>query len=260
MILALDVGNTNIVVGVYKGPELLADFRIATDRQKTADEYGMLLLQLLAFRGIPKDEIRGVIMSSVVPPVIATFERMTEKYFGCRPINVEPGIKTGIIIRYENPKEIGADRIVNAVAAYETYGGPVIVVDFGTATTFCAITENGDYIGGAIAPGIMISSEALFARAAKLPRVELVRPKSVIGKNTVQSMQSGIIYGFVGQVDEIVRRMKAELGGNPKVIATGGLAELVAVESREIDEVNPFLTLMGLRILYERNESCQVQR
>jgi type III pantothenate kinase len=200
-------------------------------------------------------EIAGIILSSVVPPIITVFEKMARKYFGCAADVVGPGTRTGMAIKYENPKEVGADRIVNAVAAYELYGGPLVIVDFGTATTFCAVTEAGEYLGGVIAPGIMISAEALYARAARLPRVELVKPQTVIGRNTVASMQSGIIFGFVGQVDEIVRRMKEELRGEPKVIATGGLAELIAGESSQIDEVNPYLTLIGLRILWDRNHA-----
>ncbi|HHY62739.1 MAG: type III pantothenate kinase [Bacillota bacterium] len=255
MILAIDVGNTNTVLGVFDGEELLADYRVSTDRQRTADEWGMLLLELLDHAKIDGAAISGVIISSVVPPIITELAKMSRRYFRCDPEVVGPGMKTGISIRYENPKEVGADRIVNAVAGYELYGGPLIIVDFGTATTFCAIGQTGDYLGGAIAPGIMISAEALYMRAARLPRVELTKPQSVIGKNTVSSMQAGILYGFVGQVDEIVRRIKQELGGDPKVIATGGLAEVISLESDHIDEVNQNLTLIGLRILWERNHS-----
>lgn len=255
MILAIDVGNTNTVVGVFRGDQLLVDYRLSTDRGRTADEYAMMLMELLEFSGLSRDEIGGIIISSVVPPLITVFERMCRKYFGREPLIVGPGVKTSMQIRYENPKEVGADRIVNAVAAYELYGGPLIIVDFGTATTFCAISESGEYLGGAIAPGIMISAEALYARAARLPRVELVKPQSIIGRTTVASMQSGIVYGFVGQVDEIVRRMKDELNGNPKVVATGGLAEMISGESSQIQIVNPFLTLQGLRIVWERNQA-----
>ena len=253
MILAIDIGNTNVVIGLYKSDDLVVDFRVATDKSKTEDEYGMLLLQLLKFHNIKVEEIQGSIISSVVPPIVPVFNRVVKKYFGCTALLVGPGIKTGIEVKYENPKEIGADRIVNAVAAYEEYGGPIIIVDFGTATTFCAVNSAGDYLGGSIAPGIGISSEALFTKAAKLPRIEIARPKSVIGKNTVVSMQSGIFFGYVGQVVEIVRRMKMEMESCPKVIATGGLAELISTESKQIQIIDKYLTLKGLRILYERN-------
>ncbi|MFZ5591613.1 MAG: type III pantothenate kinase [Bacillota bacterium] len=253
MILVFDVGNTNIVLGVFRDQELLAHWRISTSIQRTADEYGMLLAALFQHHGISMQDVQAVVISSVVPPLMRALEELAQKYFGVEPLVVGPGIKTGIAIKYENPREVGADRIVNAVAAYEKYGGPIIIVDFGTATTFCAINARGEYLGGAIAPGIAISTEALFARAAKLPRVELVRPLSVIGRNTVSSMQSGIIFGFAGQVDAIVGRMKKELGGQCKVIATGGLAELIARETSSIDVVDNLLTLQGLRLIYERN-------
>ncbi len=253
MLMVLDVGNSNIVLGVYDDDKLLVHWRISTDRLKTADEYGMVLLNLFNYGGINTTDIQAVAISSVVPPLIVPLTRMCQRYFNVNPLVVGPGVKSGICIKYENPREVGADRIVNALAAYEKYNGPLIVVDFGTATTFCVITENGDYLGGAIAPGIGISSEALFQRAAKLPRIELIKPKNVISRNTITSMQSGIIFGFVGQVDEIVRRIKQELGKEAFVVATGGLANLIAEESNTIDVVEPFLTLEGLRLIYKRN-------
>lgn len=258
MILVMDVGNTNIVLGVYKDKELLVQWRVSTDRQKTVDEYGLILHSLFTYNNVnnvQQENIKAIIISSVVPPLMPNLEKMCYKYFNLKPLVVGPGVKTGLKIRYENPREVGADRIVNAVAVNELYGGPAIIVDFGTATTFCALADNGEYLGGAITPGIGISTEALFQRAAKLPRIELIKPTSVIGKNTVSSMQSGIIYGYIGQVDGIVERMKKEMN-EPKalVIATGGLAELLKEDAKTIDKVDPFLTLEGLRIIYEKNK------
>ncbi|MBP2640728.1 MAG: type III pantothenate kinase [Negativicutes bacterium] len=253
MLLVVDVGNTNIVLGVYDNKTLLYHWRMSSDKQKTSDEYGILIHSLFVFRGLNMRDIKAVVISSVVPPLIVPLTRMCQRYFFVDPLLVGPGIKTGICIKYENPREVGADRIVNALAAFHKYGGPLIIVDFGTATTFCYITANADYLGGAIAPGIGISSEALFQRAAKLPRIELAVPRSVICRNTVTSMQSGIIFGFVGQVDEIVRRMKNEMHEDAKVVATGGLANLIAQESSTINVVEPFLTLEGLCMLYEIN-------
>ncbi|GEN34551.1 type III pantothenate kinase [Aneurinibacillus danicus] len=254
MLFVIDVGNTNIVLGVYEGDELKHNWRISTDRGKTADEFGMLIKSLLADKGLTFSDIEGIIISSVVPPLMFPLEKMCHKYFDIKPMVIGPGLKTGLNIKAENPREVGADRIVNAVAAIHYYGTPLIVVDFGTATTFCFIDEEGGYHGGAIAPGIGISTEALYSRAAKLPRIELVKPPSVIGRNTIHAMQSGIIYGFVGQVDELVRRMKAEVAKELRVIATGGLAELIGSESNEIDIVDPWLTVKGLRLIYNRNK------
>lgn len=254
MLLTLDIGNTNIVLGVFIKEKLIKHFRISTDREKTEDEYGIMVLSLLREFDINVREFDGAVISSVVPPLTPIFEKMCEKYLDVVPLIVGPGIKTGINIKYENPREVGADRIVNAVAAYHKYKGPVIVVDFGTATTFDAISENFDYLGGAIAPGIGISAEALFQRTAKLHRIEIIKPERVIGRNTTSSMQAGIFYGYAGLVDHIVERMKEEMGAEGvKVIATGGLAPLIASETKTIDLVDSMLTLEGLRIIYEKN-------
>lgn len=253
MLLVIDVGNTNIVLGVYKDTELLDHWRISTDRQRTTDEYGVLIRELFYLNDLRADDINAIIISSVVPPVVPTLERMCQRYFGLSPLLIGPGVKTGMDIRYDNPREVGADRIVNAVAAYEKYGGPVIIVDFGTATTFCAVDAKGVYLGGSICPGIGISTEALVQRTAKLPRIELKRTDSVICRNTIESMQAGVFYGFVGQVEGIVSRMRRELDMSARVVATGGLAVVIAPATKDIDVVEPMLTLEGLRIIYERN-------
>ncbi|MDM5314386.1 type III pantothenate kinase [Fictibacillus sp. b24] len=255
MIFVFDVGNTNIVLGLYENDELKHHWRIHTSREKTEDEYGMLILDLFRHVNIHKEQIEGIIISSVVPPIMFALERMCVKYFNQRPLVVGPGIKTGLNIKYENPREVGADRIVNAVAAIHEYDAPLIIVDFGTATTYCYINEHKQYMGGAIAPGINISTEALYTKAAKLPRIEIAKPEGVIGKNTVNAMQAGILYGYVGQVEGIVKRMKEQTSIEPKVIATGGLANLIAAESSVIDHVDPFLTLKGLLLIYDKNKN-----
>lgn len=255
MLLAVDIGNSNICLGVYDDKQLLNSWRLSTDRHKTVDEYGMILRQLFGMHDLKVSDIEAVAISSVVPPVTPVWEDTSRKYVRCSPLVIGPGVRTGMDLKYENPRDVGADRIVGAVAAYELYGGPCIVVDFGTATTFDAISANGQYLGGAIAPGIGISLEALFQRAAKLPRIELAAPKNVIGRNTVQAMQAGVVYGFAGQVEYIVNKIKAELGAKPFVVATGGLAPLIAAETPSIDKVDPLLVLEGIRIVWERNRS-----
>ena len=253
MLLVIDVGNTNTVLGLYDGEELVHDWRIRTVIDHTVDEYGMLILNLYKNSRISSKAIKDIIISCVVPPMLNILEPLCLKYFDTLPLIVGPGVRTGMPIFYDNPKEVGADRIVNAVAAYEKYRHDLIIVDFGTATTFDYISPKGEYMGGCIAPGIMISSEALFERASKLPRVELTRPHDVITKDTVSGMQAGIMFGYAGLVDGIVRRMKAETATEPIVVATGGLAKLIASEAKQIDVVDEMLTLEGLRIIYLRN-------
>ena len=253
MLLVIDVGNTNTVLGIYDGEELVHDWRIRTVVDHTVDEYGMLILNLYKNSSIRSKSITDIIISCVVPPMLNILEPLCEKYFGIKPLIVGPGVKTGMPIFYDNPKEVGADRIVNAVAAYEKYRRALIIVDFGTATTFDYVSPKGEYMGGCIAPGIMISSEALFRRAAKLPRVELSKPRAIITKDTVSGMQAGIMYGYAGLVDGIVDRMKAEVSSEPFVVATGGLAKVIARETKHIDVVDDMLTLEGLRLIFMRN-------
>src|SRR6266852_6052998 len=252
-LLVVDVGNTNIVLGVYRGDELTGSWRLATARERTADEYGILSRQLIGNQWEP--ELDSAIVSSVVPPLNQPIASMIRQYFGIEPLFVEPGIKTGVAIHVDNPQEVGADRIVNCVAAFERYGGPTIIVDFGTATTFDVVTANAEYVGGVIAPGLNISAEALFARASRLPRVDIRRPPTVIRTNTVVNMQSGRYFGYLGLVDVILARMKKELPPVKKVLATGGLAALLARDSEHIEEVHDDLTLEGLKIIYDRNRS-----
>ena len=252
-LLVVDLGNTNIVLGIYRDNELMNSWRLATARERTADEYGILARQLVGDE--LHQNIEGAIVASVVPPLNGAMTFMINKYFGVEPIFVEPGVKTGIAIHVDNPLEVGADRIVNCAAAHDRYGGPTVIVDFGTATTFDVVTENAEFIGGVIAPGLNISAEALFARAARLPRVDVKRPDRVIGTNTVVNMQSGIYFGYLGLVDGILSRIKLEVPELKRVVATGGLATLFAEESEHIDEVDPELTLKGLKIIYDRNRT-----
>jgi type III pantothenate kinase len=252
MLLALEVGNTNTKIGVYDGDRLRVSWRLTTRREQTADEYGVLIETLLGTRGIQVSAIRGIAISNVVPPIQQTLEWMCEKYFAIAPYNVEPGVNTPIPLSVDQPREVGADRIIKSVAAVSLYGAPLIVVDLGTATTFDCVSATGEFIGGAIAPGITTATEALVARAARLYRVEFVRPKEAIGRSTVTNIQSGVVYGYAGLVDGLVARMKTEMGGQAKVIATGGHAALIADVARSIDHVNEDLGLEGLRLLYER--------
>jgi len=258
MLLVVDIGNTNIVWGVYEDRTLAAHWRIATDVKKTSDEYGILFASLLAAVGIPTQRLTGAIVSSVVPALTGTVEQMLEEYFYQRALVVSSNTDTGLTLRYDNPKEIGSDRLVNAAAAYHKYRRDLIIVDFGTATTFCAITAEGQYLGGVIAPGLGISAEALFARAAKLAKVELIRPKTVIGTDTASSIQAGLLFGYAGLVDTVVRRMEQELGRSAYVIGTGGLSSILASETTSIQKIEPLLTLEGLELLYRRAQGASL--
>lgn len=256
MILTMDIGNTNIKTALFQGPEMVKYWRIATSRNYTSDEYGILLANLFAHEGVSTKDVEGIAISSVVPTINFTIEHMCQNYFGKVPVWVAPGIKTGINIKYENPRELGPDRIANAVAAFEIYGGPVIYIDFGTATTFGVVDKQGVFLGGCICPGIKLASEALVAGTAKLPRFELVRPESIIGKTTVTNMQAGLIYGYIGQVNYIIRKIKHEMRNeNIPVVATGGLAVLISDESKAINTLDGLLTLKGLRLIYEKNKA-----
>ena len=254
MILTLDIGNTNMKTALFEGMELVEYWRPSTNRNRTSDEFGISLMNLLRHNGIDPKQVEGIMMSSVVPQINFTIEHMCRNYFGIEPMKIEPGVRTGINIKYENPRELGSDRIANAVGAYELYGGPCITIDFGTATSFGAISARGEFLGGAICPGLRLAADALTERTAKLPRFELVKPESVIGRNTVANMQAGIVYGYIGQINYIVNRMKREMNvPDIKVIATGDLATLVAGESKVIDVMDGLLTLKGLCLIYKKN-------
>jgi type III pantothenate kinase len=265
MLLVLDVGNTNTVLGVFAPKpdtpgaanygKLIAHWRVTTAKTQTVDEYGVLFRNLFAMNGLEVSSVQGTVISSVVPPIDSTLREVCERYFQIKPLFIEPGVKTGMPVHYDNPAEVGADRIVNGVAAFEKYGGPCIIVDFGTATTFDAVSAKGEYLGGVITPGIGISADALFERTARLPRVDIRKPPRVLATNTVSSLQSGLYYGYLGLIDGILERLIAELGGDVKVVATGGLASLMSGGSKYIREVDDLLTLEGLRIIYERHMS-----
>jgi type III pantothenate kinase len=253
MLLAVDIGNTNIIFGVFDGDKLKTTLRIATGIHTMPDEYAALMLDLIERQGLSSSQITDAVLCSVVPPLVTTFEELCKRYFKISPLVVEAGVKTGIRICMDNPREVGADRIVNAVAAHKLYKGPVVVIDMGTATTFDAVSKDGDYLGGAIAPGIVIATEALFTRTAALPRVDLTYPKKAIGTSTVAAMQSGIVFGYMGLIEGIVTRIREELGGKAKVVVTGGYSKLFAQKTPVIDVVNPDLTLIGLRLIYQMN-------
>ena len=255
MLLAVDIGNTNITLGVFDDEELRATWRMATGVRRMADEYAALLLNLLQNQGLDKADIKGVALCSVVPPLLPTFEELFQRYFHVSPLVVGPGVKTGVSIRQDNPREVGTDRIVNAAAAHHLYSGPVIIVDLGTATTFDTVSKEGDHLGGAIAAGIGTAAESLFTRTSVLPRVKVVRPKQAIGTNTIAAIQSGLVFGYVGLIEGIVARIQRELGEKVTVVATGGYAELMAEETTVIERVNPDLTLIGLRLIYLMNKA-----
>lgn len=254
MLLAIDIGNTGINLGVFDGDKLTSTWRLTTGIDRSPDEYGSLLYTLLQRQGVPVSKITGAALCCVVPPLVSVFQEVCQKYLGVSLLIVEPGVKTGVRISLDNPREVGPDRVVNAVAAHHIYGEPIIVIDFGTATTFDVVSEEGDYLGGAIAPGINIASEALFTRTAMLPRIELTRPKQVIGKSTTAAMQSGIIFGYIGLIEGMIKRIKQELGSEAKVVATGGYAYPLAKEIPEIEIINPDLSLIGLHLIYEMNK------
>ena len=253
MLLVLDIGNTNVTLGVFEGSALKSTWRLATDARRMPDEYGFFMANIMSYRGVQPSDITGACICSVVPPLIPTFEEVCRNYFAVQPLTVSAGVKTGISIQYDSPRDVGTDRVADAVAALRLYGGPVIVVDFGTATVFDAVSADGKYLGGALAPGINLSADALYQSTSQLRRVELVPPATAIGKNTVAAMQSGLIFGYIGLVEGMVARFKSELGPEAKVIATGGLAELMARETTVFDAVNPDLTLLGLRMIYDLN-------
>jgi type III pantothenate kinase len=253
MLLAIDIGNTNIDVGIFKGKDLYVNWHLATDTNKSSDEYAVILLSLLRELERKSSDIEEAVICSVSPSLVPTFKELCRQYFKIAPLVVEAGIKTGVSILMDNPREVGPDRIVNAVGGHDLYGGPLIVIDMGTATTFDVVSEKGDYLGGAIAPGIKIATEALFQRTARLPSVELIRPKHAIGRDTITAMQSGLVFGYVGLIEGIVSRIQQELGAKAKVIATGGYSDLLANETKVIEIVDPYLTLVGLRIIHERN-------
>lgn len=255
MLLAIDIGNTNVTFGVFEGERIRTTWRVSTAIHRTSDEYANIMLSLMERQGVTTDRIRDVVICSVVPPLLIIFEEVCKRYLKKSPLVVEAGVKTGIRIDMDNPREVGPDRIVNAVAAHQLYGGPVIVIDMGTATTLDVVSKDGRYIGGAIAPGIIISTEALFTRTAVLPRIELALPKKAIGRNTIAAMQSGVVFGYIGLIEGIVSRIQAELDEKARVVAAGGLASLIVGASNIIDTVNPDLTLIGLRMIWELNRA-----
>ncbi len=254
MLLAVDIGNTNIALGIFEGRKLSQHWKIRSEREKTSDEYEIVLLNLLSLAHLEAKDIKAAIISSVVPPLTPVFQELSQELLGIRPLVIGPGLKTGIPILYENPQEVGADRVVASVAAFEKYGGPAIVVDFGTATTFDAVSAQGEYLGGAIAPGIQIAAEALYLKTAKLPRIEIKKPKQAIGRTTVTSMQSGLFFGYIGLVSNIIREMSKELGEELNIVATGSFASQIYSDLEEVVHLEPFLVLEGLRIIHERNK------